>query len=135
MSELSDGAIDTVLEWAPKIPCKESLIEINTIGGAISDMGEDGTACSHRGARYNHLIVSMWDDPGEDDANLGYPQESFDAMAPYHDGGVYVNFLSVEGADRVRAAYDPDVYSRLVDVKRRYDPDNLFQRNQNIPPG
>jgi FAD/FMN-containing dehydrogenase len=135
MSELSDGAIDTVLEWAPRIPCKESLIEINTIGGAISDMAEDGTACSHRDARYNHLIVSMWDDPGEDDANLGYPQESFDAMAPHHDGGVYVNFLSVEGADRVRAAYDPDVYGRLVEVKRRYDPDNLFQRNQNIPPG
>jgi hypothetical protein len=72
-------------------------------------------------------------DAAEDDQQVTWTREFFDAMKPYSTDGVYVNFLSQEGDDRVRAAYG-DNYDRLVELKNEYDPENLFRLNQNIEP-
>lgn len=92
------------------------------------------TALSHREAAWNFNINAMWESPDEDDRHIGWAQQFFAAMEPYSTGGVYVNFLGNEGEGRVRAAYDPGKYERLVALKNRYDPTNFFRLNQNIRP-
>jgi FAD/FMN-containing dehydrogenase len=77
--------------------------------------------------------VLEWEDPGEDAEHIAWARELFSAMAPYAHG-VYVNNLGTEGAERVKAAYAPATYERLVALKRAYDPDNVFHLNQNVAP-
>jgi FAD/FMN-containing dehydrogenase len=74
-----------------------------------------------------------WEDPGDDRRCIAWARDFFHACAPFASGGVYVNFLTADEGDRVRAAYGPN-YERLAQVKRTYDPDNLFRLNQNIKP-
>ena len=74
-----------------------------------------------------------WDDPADDTRGIGWARDFFTASAPFASGGVYVNFLTADEGDRVRAAYGPN-YDRLAQVKRTYDPANLFRTNQNIAP-
>lgn len=76
----------------------------------------------------------MWTDPRESDQHIEWARDFWAAMQPFSAGGVYVNFLSNEGEDRVRAAYDPKTYARLVSLKNKYDPANFFRLNQNIKP-
>ena len=78
-------------------------------------------------------LHGRWDSPADDDRCIGWAREVFRAASPYALGSVYVNFLTQEEVDRVGAAYGPN-YDRLVAVKRRYDPDNLFRHNHNINP-
>ncbi len=97
----------------------------------------DDTAFNHRNARYNLLIVGMWPDPGAKDENVKWVRDFWDAMEPYSSGGVYVNYLGQEadeGADRIKEAYGSEKYERLVALKNKYDPTNLFRMNQNIKP-
>jgi FAD/FMN-containing dehydrogenase len=79
-------------------------------------------------------IAARWTEPTESDLHIGWARELHEAMAPFATGGVYVNFLGEEGHDRVRAAYGERAYQRLVELKRAYDPTNLFRVNQNIRP-
>ncbi len=97
-------------------------------------IGVGDTAYAHRGARFALNIPSVWADPAEDDRNIRWTRDLFDAMSPY-SSGVYVNFLGTEGEERVRAAYRPETYERLSALKRKYDPANFFRLNQNIKPG
>jgi FAD/FMN-containing dehydrogenase len=76
----------------------------------------------------------MWENASDDDANIGWTREYFAALEPQADDGVYVNFLSEEGDDRVREAYGAEKYARLASLKAKYDPDNFFRLNQNISP-
>ena len=94
------------------------------------------TAFSHRNSPFNLLIVGIWLDPADTDAHVGWVRKLWQEMQPY-SSGVYVNYLGQEedeGRERIRAAYDPAVYGRLADLKRKYDPNNLFRMNQNIAP-
>jgi FAD/FMN-containing dehydrogenase len=135
LAELSDPVIDAVLAAVERLPSPHAEVLIAHLGGAISRVENDRTAYAHRDAEFVVNIHGHWTDPADDEAGLGWTRGLFDAIAPHATGGTYVNFLSDEGSERVQDAYPPAVWSRLVEVKRRYDPDNLFRLNQNIPPG
>ena len=95
----------------------------------------DGTmAIGQREAPFNIHITSLWPDPADDDANIAWTRELSAAMKPFTTGRVYVNFIGDEGEDRVVASFGREGYARLQALKDRYDPDNLFRSNQNVPP-
>ncbi len=96
-------------------------------------MPNDATAFGHRDAAYDLIIAAVWSQAAEQDAHIDWARRFWDAMQPYSTGDVYVNYLSEEGEERVRAAYGHHL-ARLTDLKRRYDPDNVFRNNQNIKP-
>jgi FAD/FMN-containing dehydrogenase len=97
-------------------------------------VGEDETAVDHRNALYNFLIVGMWADATEDAKVISWVRELWGALQPFSSGGLYVNYEAEHDMDRVKAAYGPGKYARLVALKDKYDPTNLFQFNQNIKP-
>ena len=131
---LSDAMIDVLIRQAEKITSPFSTMPIFTLGGAVARVPEDATAFSGRTAKHNVNILGAWqiDDP-EPERHIAWVRETWAAMQPFARG-MYVNFMSDEPADRVRAVYGPDKYERLVALKRRYDPDNVFRHNQNIVP-
>jgi FAD/FMN-containing dehydrogenase len=131
---LSDAAIDTVVEHASRMASPMSQVHIQLMGGRMARVPPDATAFAHRSAALALNVVGMWSEPGEDERHTSWARTAAAAMEPFSSGGVYVNFLGNEGAQRVRAAYGETAYERLVDVKTRYDPDNVFHLNQNIPP-
>jgi len=106
---------------------------LEQFGGAVARVSADETAFAQRDALFNLAVISRWADPSTAQTHIDWARESTDAMRPYASGGVYVNYLGAEGADRVRAAYGAK-YDKLVAVKRKYDPQNLFRVNQNIQP-
>ena len=83
---------------------------------------------------FNFAVISRWTDRATASTHIDWSRRTSEAVRPFASGGVYVNYLDAEGGDRVRAAYGPAKYERLVAVKRKYDPTNLFRVNQNIPP-
>jgi FAD/FMN-containing dehydrogenase len=103
------------------------------MGGQTNRVAPDATAYANRDAKFIMNLHGRWDSPADDDRCIGWAREVFRAAAPFALGSVYVNFLTQEETDRVGAAYGPN-YDRLVEVKRRYDPDNLFRHNHNINP-
>jgi len=133
VNELTDDAIATILEHAPRMSSPLSSFYFQHLGGAIGRTGADTAAFGHRDALFDFAILTVWQDPAETHEHVTWARGFFDAMQP-HATGVYVNNLGTEGADRVRAAYAPATYQRLVDLKRAYDPDNIFRLNQNIDP-
>jgi FAD/FMN-containing dehydrogenase len=91
------------------------------------------TAYANRAAAYDSFPVSIWSDPAADEENIAWAREMYAVLRPFGMGGVYVNNLGDEGHERVRAAYGEN-YNRLVMLKRKFDPDNLFRLNQNVYP-
>jgi FAD/FMN-containing dehydrogenase len=133
-AELGDGAIEVILEQLPRLPSPECEIFVAQVGGAINRVPAGSTAYPHRDVRFVMNVHTRWGDPSQDQACVGWARELFDKMAPHATGGVYVNFMPEDEAQRVRrSAYGPD-YDRLARVRAQYDPDNLFRQNQNIPP-
>jgi FAD/FMN-containing dehydrogenase len=133
IDEITDGAIDTIMEHAPRMRSPLSSFYFQHLGGAIARPGDGGAAFSHRHAAFDFTILTVSRDAAESAENMAWAREFFAAMQP-HATGVYVNNLGTEGADRVKAAYAPATYERLVALKRAYDPDNVFRVNQNIAP-
>jgi len=131
LKELSDECIDRVIEFAESMPSDEIEVFIPHMEGAPARVPADATAYAHRQTPFVLNIHTRWRDPADDERCLRWVRAFHAATEPFAQG-VYVNFLSDEGADRVRAAYTPAVWDRLVALKRRYDPDNLFRLNQNI---
>ena len=103
------------------------------MGGQTNRVAADAMAYPNRDANYVMNVHGRWTEPADDAACIAWSREVFQAAAPYALGSVYVNFLTQEEGDRVAAAYGPN-HARLVEVKRRYDPNNLFRHNQNIKP-
>jgi FAD/FMN-containing dehydrogenase len=134
LSHLSDGALDTVIKYASMLPSSQCEILIGLIGGQASRMAPDVTAYSQRDAKFVLNVHGRWETAGEDNRCISWAREFFNAAAPHGTGGVYVNFLTQEEIDRVPAAYKPEVWARLVEVKNKWDPKNLFRMNQNIKP-
>ncbi|WP_254530389.1 FAD-binding oxidoreductase [Natrinema gelatinilyticum] len=129
---ISDDAIDTVVEYARNLPSPLSEIFFGQLGGAMGRVPADATSFPHRDAEYGMNVHTRWEDPAMDDECMTWSREFFDAMAPYATGGVYVNFISErEGEETL--AYGEN-YDRLVEVKTKYDPENLFRMNQNVEP-
>ncbi len=132
-TELSDGLIDVLIKYARRIPDPMTEIAFAQLGGAVSRVAREATAYTHRDAQFVVNVHGRWEDPAKDAACIAWARELFQAAAPFATGGVYVNFLTQEEQDRVRAAYGGN-YDRLVQLKRKYDPTNLFRLNQNIQP-
>jgi FAD/FMN-containing dehydrogenase len=132
-STLKDGLFDAVIEYVGKLPSPQCEIFFGAIGGATTRPSPDSAAYAHRDAMYVMNVHGRWDDPADDKRGIGWARDYFKASAPFASGGVYVNFLTADEADRVGVAYGPS-YDRLAQVKRKYDPGNLFCVNQNIKP-
>lgn len=134
LSDLRDGAIDSVIEYAGRLPGPQCEIFIALVSGQANRVSKEAAAYAHRDAKFVLNVHTRWDKPEDDKACISWAREFFEATAPYATGGVYVNFLTQDESDRTRAAYGPN-YDRLVQLKRKYDPTNLFRLNQNIKPG
>ncbi len=134
LMELDDAAIDLIVDWANRAPSPLNVVLIEHLGGAVARVPSDATAFAHRQATYNLAIIARWMDPSEEAAGIAWARGMREALRPYATG-VYMNYLGVgDGAERIPQAYDAPVYERLVALKRTYDPQNLFRRNQNIKP-
>jgi FAD/FMN-containing dehydrogenase len=132
-STLKDELFDVVIEYIGKLPSPQCEIFFGAIGGATNRPAPDAAAYAHRDTQFVMNVHGRWDDPADDKRCIGWARDYFNASAPFASGGVYVNFLTADEGDRVRSAYGPN-YDRLAQVKRTYDPDNLFRMNQNIKP-
>ena len=130
---LSDGAIDSVIEYAGKLPSAQGEIFIGLVSGKANRVAKDATAYDHRDAKFVMNVHSRWEKAEDDKRCIGWAREFFNASAPFATGGVYVNFLTQDETDRIPAAYGSN-YERLGQLKRKYDPTNLFNVNQNIKP-
>ena len=108
-------------------------MHIYPINGACHRVAPDATAFAYRDATYATVIAGMWPDPAENEANTKWVRDFYDATAPHSEPGGYVNFMAGDDQERIRDNYKGN-YDRLVDVKRRFDPGNLFHHNQNIRP-
>jgi FAD/FMN-containing dehydrogenase len=131
---LTDEGIGEFVEQAGRATSKLTIAELSTIDGAPNRVDPEETSCAKRGGRWNHVQITCWDDPGEDEEQVAYARSVAGAMAAHYDGGVYVNFLDVVDQGQIPEAYGEGAWSRLRATKRRVDPANLFRRNQNIPP-
>ncbi len=135
-SSLSDGAIDTLIDGFSKVTSPLSMLALQQVGGEMQRGAGQMAAYSHRDALYNLVIFTAWEDPGESEVHIKWTRDIWAALEPYSTGGVYVNDIgreSEEGAEQIRSAFGAG-YQRLVELKNKYDPTNLFRHNQNIRP-
>jgi FAD/FMN-containing dehydrogenase len=131
---LPDELIDIAVERFASVPSPMSAILLEHFHGAVTRVGATETAVPHRDEGWNLLIASVWTDPPESEANIAWSRETFAAMRPHFGTGRWLNYLGDDQAEgAIRAAYGAN-YQRLREVKRRYDPDNVFHLNHNIAP-
>jgi len=132
-SELSDATIDVLVGYAGDLPSPHCEIFVGQLGGKANRVAPTATAYPHRDANFVVNVHGRWETPAEDDRVIRWSRDFYRAAAPFATGGVYVNFMTEEESDRIRAAYGPN-WDRLVRTKKKYDPNNLFCMNQNIAP-
>jgi FAD/FMN-containing dehydrogenase len=130
---LPDAAIETLLEHGARLPGEFTTVYLGGEGGAVGRIAGSATAFPHRDAAFSLHVFPGWSDPGDDADIMRWAREVHRAMAPHATGGVYVNMLAEDESDRIGAAYGAN-YERLAEIKRRWDPDNLFRGNHNIRP-
>lgn len=133
LAQLSDGFIDLFVESAGKLPSPHTELVLPFIGGAANRVAPDAMAYAHRDARWVMNVHGRWETAAEDDAAIAWCREFWKAAQPYASGGAFMNFLTEDETERVQAAYGAN-YGRLAEIKKKYDPDNLFRINQNISP-
>ena len=133
VDELSDELIDILVDAMRRVPSPYTIIAIEQMGGAVARVAETETAFQHRKPAFSLLILSGWVSSADTDANVAWARNLFELASPLSSSAVYVNYLGVEGDQRVRDAYGVN-HERLAQVKRRYDPGNYFRLNQNIEP-
>lgn len=134
LAQLSDDAIDTMIESFKRCPTPMGQLLLEHVHGAATRIGVRDTAFPHRADGYNFLVLSQWTDTTKADACIAWARETYAEMQPFVAPGRYVNYLGDdEDGDPVRSAYGPN-YRRLQEVKVKYDPRNFFHMNQNIQP-
>ncbi len=133
VTELTDDAIDAHVAHGPKVPEVSATMHLYPINGKCHDVGPDETAFAYREANFSTVILCAWQDPAVDSERIKWVKDYYDAIAPYSEPGGYVNFMSDDDRSRVKDNYGAN-YARLSQVKRAYDPENLFHHNQNILP-
>jgi FAD/FMN-containing dehydrogenase len=134
VDELTDDAIAIHREHGSRLPTPQSTMHLYPVDGAAQRVGAEKTAYAHRQARYAQVIVGVDPEPANLARMTAWARAYHEALHPHSAGGAYVNMMmDDEGPDRVRASYR-DNFARLVEVKRRYDPENAFHVNQNIAP-
>ena len=122
-----------LVDYAGQLPSDQSEIFVALMGGAMGRVPATATAWAHRDVRFIVNVHARWEDSGGDDACVGWARAFYQASAPFASAGAYVNFMTADEAARVPDAYGAN-YARLVELKRRFDPDNVFRTNQNIAP-
>ena len=129
--DLSDGALDSIIEFAGKLPSPQCEIFVGLIEGAANRVPSDAMAYGHRDAKFVLNVHGRWDEAAQDETCIAWARAFFKASAPYASAGAYVNFMTGDEGDRVAAAYGVN-YARLKQIKKKYDPENIFHNNQNI---
>jgi FAD/FMN-containing dehydrogenase len=133
-TELSDAAVQTMVDAFEATPSIMTGMVIEHFHGAVCRVDPAATAYPFREPGYNLVLAGQWSDPADTEANLRWIRDTFAALEPYTAPRVYVNYLADDESARVANAYGPNL-DRLVEIKRRFDPDNLFRLNHNIDPG
>jgi FAD/FMN-containing dehydrogenase len=133
VNEIPDAAVDLHVQFAAELPTWKSTMHLYPIDGVAGRVPRDATAWNYRDAHWGMVIIGVSRDPADNDRMTAWAREYWSGLHPYSAGGAYVNMMMEEGQDRVRASYG-DHYDRLARIKAKYDPDNLFQVNQNIKP-
>ncbi len=131
--EITDAAVDVHLEYGPLVPTMQSTVHLYPINGACHRVESDATAFGHREASFAPVIAGMWENPADNEANTAWVRDYAAALAPHSEKGGYINFMAADDQGRAAANYGTS-YDRLVEVKTKYDPGNLFHMNQNIVP-
>jgi FAD/FMN-containing dehydrogenase len=136
LNDLGDDAVDVLVDHTAKMKSLSpfAAVHIHHWGGAVTRAKADATAFAHRDAPYVLNIIGLWMEQEKADKHIAWARDFAQAMQPVSTGQVYLNFLGDEGAARVKAAYGAARYERLVALKNKYDPTNLFRLNQNIKP-
>jgi len=133
LAELPDAAIERLVELHAEVPSPMSQIITGRMGGAVERVTPESTAFVHRDAYRLLWVIGCWWE-GDADEHIAWTRSVFDALTPHSTGGVYVNSLQDEPDERLRDAYSSATWNRLVEVKDRWDPDNVFRLNYNVPP-
>jgi len=133
LTKIEDGLVDAVIDAIRKLPSPQCEIFFGAVGGATARPAPDSTAYPSRDAQFVMNVHGRWESAADDQRCIGWARDFFKASAPFAGSGAYVNFLTADETDRVRSAYGPN-FTRLAQVKRKYDPSNFFRVNQNIEP-
>jgi hypothetical protein len=135
IDELPDPAIDTIVAAADVAPSPFSGVLLQPLGGAFARVGAMETALGHRDAEWGMQVLAAWPEPERDTANRSWVRAFTGAMSPWARPAGFPNFIAEAGDSAgVRGAYGAERYARLVEVKDRWDPDNVFRLNHNIEP-
>ncbi|MFZ5828976.1 MAG: FAD-binding oxidoreductase [Planctomycetota bacterium] len=133
LSELSDGAIDSMIEFAGRLPTSQCEVFVGLVSGAANRVPATATAYAHRDARFVLNVHGRWDAPADDDRCIAWTRDFYRTTEPYASAGGYINFMTDDEAERVTAVYGVN-FARLARIKAQYDPENIFHRNHNIRP-
>jgi FAD/FMN-containing dehydrogenase len=133
VDRIDRGVANTILDHLEASNAMMRVAQLRVLGGAMARVPADATAFAHRTSKIMVNLAALYEAPEERLTHEAWC-DAFAAAIHQDDDGVYVNFLVDEGEDRIRAAYPGSTWDRLVEIKARYDPTNLFRRNQNIPP-
>lgn len=131
--ELDDKLLDTVIKFANSLPSPQCEIFIGSMEGVANQIPSDATAYPHRDARYVMNVHGRWEDKKLDDTAVSWARTFYKETSLYAAPGTYVNFMTGDESDHISTAYGPN-YNRLVRIKRKYDPLNIFHINLNIKP-
>ena len=130
--EMTDGMIETFVEFGETIPSELTEIACAQLGGAVNDRPVDATAYPHRDAEFVMNLHTQWEDPAQDEECIAWAQDMHEVMTPHATGGVYANFVPETDGDQ-QAAYREN-YERMVELKTKWDPENVFRLNHNVEP-
>jgi len=128
---LDDAAVDTLVDFGARRPSPLSSVDVWSLGGAIARVGAKDTPIAHRSAEFLIGIEANWDDPSDDDANKAWARGLAKALEPHSTGGSYLNFEDLSETAAAANSHGPN-FDRLVAIKRRYDPDNLFRSGRSL---
>ena len=134
LGELSDEAVDTFVRHASEPATPFTACLMLPLGGAFARVDSDDSPLSYRGAKWDYHVLAQWADPPDAERCIGWTRDFDAAMAEFAEAGVYVNFVAEPSATAIEAGFGPENYARMVAVKDKYDPDNVFRSNTNIPP-
>ena len=133
LPDLTDAAIETLVDSYKRCPSPMSFCVLEAVNGAVTRVAPTATAFPHRSRGFNLLLLGQWVDPAQTDVNIAWVRETFDAMRPHISAGRYGNYLSGDDANEVAGVYGQN-WDRLLAIKQRHDPDNVFRHNLNIDP-